>query len=53
MGQTKATSLGQIRVTESAIPASIRNTTAESYSAFLKERRLLMAQIIKSYYFAL
>ncbi len=36
-----------------AIPESIRTTTAESYAAFLKERRFLMAQIIKNYYFAL
>lgn len=36
-----------------AIPDSIRATTAESYSAFLKERRFQMAQVIKDYYFAL
>ncbi|HET6301215.1 GmrSD restriction endonuclease domain-containing protein [Microbacterium sp.] len=36
-----------------AIPASLRTTSAESYQAFLKERRFLMAQIIKAYYLAL
>ena len=36
-----------------AIPASLRTTSAESYHAFLKERRFLMAQIIKAYYLAL
>ncbi len=36
-----------------AIPASVRTTTAESYHAFLKERRFLMAQVIKNYYLAL
>jgi len=36
-----------------AIPSSIRSTTAESYQPFLKERRLLMAQVIKHYYLGL
>lgn len=36
-----------------AIPESIRTTTAESYEAFLKERRSLMAQVIRNYYFDL
>ena len=36
-----------------AIPASVRTTTSESYHAFLKERRFLMAQVIKNYYLAL
>ena len=36
-----------------AIPASVRSTTAETYSSFLKERRFLMAQVIKNYYLAL
>ncbi len=36
-----------------AIPASIRTTTAETYGAFLKERRALMAQVIRDYYFSL
>lgn len=36
-----------------AIPASVRTTTAESYPSFLKERRFLMAQIIREYYFSL
>ena len=36
-----------------AIPASIRTTTAEAYGAFLKERRALMAQVIRDYYFSL
>lgn len=33
-----------------AIPESIRTTTAESYAAFLKERRSLMAKVIRDYY---
>lgn len=36
-----------------AIPASVRTTTAETYPSFLKERRVLMAQIIREYYFSL
>lgn len=36
-----------------AIPASIRTTTAETYGAFLKERRALMAKVIRDYYFSL
>ncbi|ANG86210.1 GmrSD restriction endonuclease domain-containing protein [Microbacterium aurantiacum] len=36
-----------------AIPASVRTATSESYHAFLKERRFLMAQVIKNYYLAL
>ena len=36
-----------------AIPASIRTTTAETYGAFLKERRALMARVIRDYYFSL
>ncbi|WP_336625246.1 MULTISPECIES: GmrSD restriction endonuclease domain-containing protein [unclassified Microbacterium] len=36
-----------------AIPSSLRTTTADSYQAFLRERRSLMAQIIREYYLAL
>ncbi|WP_292708336.1 DUF262 domain-containing protein, partial [Microbacterium sp. 67-17] len=36
-----------------AIPASIRTTTAETYGDFLKERRVLMAKVIRDYYFSL
>lgn len=43
----------ETNVRMNAIPDSIRAATAESYSAFLKERRFRMAQVIKDYYFAL
>jgi hypothetical protein len=33
-----------------AVPESLRDTTVESYSRFLQERRLLMSALIRSYY---
>lgn len=38
---------------ENAVPQSLRNTSAENYSHFLNERRALMSQYIRDYYFAL
>lgn len=38
---------------ENAVPSSLRTTTAENYSQFLNERRKLMSQYIRDYYFSL
>src|SRR5699024_10462560 len=38
---------------ENAVPQSLRTTSAENYSHFLNERRALMSQYIRDYYFAL
>lgn len=39
--------------TENAVPASLSQTTYENYDAFLEERRKLMAQKLKEYYYSL
>lgn len=38
---------------ENAVPASLRDTTFENYDSFIEERRKLMAQNLKEYYFSL
>lgn len=39
--------------TENAVPVSLSQTTYENYDAFLEERRKLMAQKLKKYYYSL
>ncbi|MDP3952650.1 hypothetical protein [Microbacterium sp.] len=55
---TGALSLGEItswddleaNLAENALPAELREVTAESYSAFLRQRRSLIAAYIQTYY---
>ena len=38
---------------ENAVPASLRDTTFQNYDSFIEERRKLMAQNLKEFYFSL
>lgn len=53
LGEINALEDLEANFAENAVPASLRTTTFENYDSFIEERRMLMAQNLKIYYFSL